>query len=259
MPPSEPPLDFYVNKEAILHDGERLDDLCVNGWHILQRPDGFCFGMDAVLLADFASSRKGMRRAVDLGTGSGILPLLISARMPGIYFDAIEIQPDIADMASRTMRICQMDAMIKVHPMNLLDAPKVLGYECYDMAVSNPPYGKAGASLRNDKAERCMARHEGEAGIADICQTAFALLRNGGRFSLVFPTQRFLELMNALCKARIEPKRVRFIHPRWNSEPNLFLVEGMKAAKPGMHFLPPLYIRDDHGNETDELKRIYRM
>ena len=243
----------------MIRNGERLDDLCINGWHILQRPDGFRFGMDSVLLADFASGRKGIRRAVDLGTGSGVLPLLIRARMPDVCFDAVEIQPDIADMAARTMCICQMDAFIHVHQMDLLDAPKALGHERYDLAVANPPYGKMGASLRNEKMERRMARHEEGVGIGAICQSAFALLRNGGRFALIFPSQRFLEMMNALCTARIEPKRVRFIHPRWGSEPNLFLVEGIKAAKPGLHFMPPLYIRDGNGNETDALKSIYRM
>ena len=242
---------------GLIRDGERLDDLNANGWHILQRPDGFCFGMDSVLLADFASGRKGIRRAVDLGCGSGVLPLLIRARMPGVCFDAVEIQPDIADMAARTMRICGMDAYIHVHSMNLLDAPRALGYERYDLAVSNPPYGKTGASLPNEKAERRAARHEGEADIAAICHTSFSLLKNGGRFALIFPAQRFLELMNALCAARIEPKRVRLVHPKWGEAPNLCLVEGIKAAKPGLHFMPPLYIRDSDGNETDELRRIY--
>ena len=242
----------------LVRDGERLDDLNVNGWRILQRPDGFCFGMDSVLLADFASGWAGIRHAVDLGCGSGVLPLLIRARMPGVCFDAVEIQPEIADMAARTMLICGVDAFIRVHAMNLLDAPKALGFERYDLAVSNPPYGKAGDAILNEKPERRAARHECAADIYTICRTAFSLLRNGGRFALIFPAHRFLELMNALCAARMEPKRVRLIHPRWGKAPNLFLTEGIKAAKPGLLFMPPLYIRDDAGNETEELRRIYR-
>lgn len=254
-------MTMEITEEArvrgLMRDGERLDDLQCNRWHILQRPKGFCFGMDSVLLASFASRRK-CGRAVDLGTGSGVLPLLISARIPGIYFDAVEIQPEIADMASRTMQICRMAEQICVHQMDLRDAPRALGFEQYDLAVCNPPYGKAGASLINAEAERRTARHEGEASIDDICRAAFSLLRNGGRFALVFPVQRFLELLDAMRAARIEPKRVQFIHPMWDKQPNLFLVEGMKGVNAGLHFMPPLYIRDANGNETEALRRMYR-
>lgn len=242
---------------SLMRDGERLDDLNCNGWRILQRPKGFCFGMDAVLLAAFASERRASH-AVDLGTGSGVLPLLISARMPGIQFDAVEIQPEIADMATRSMQICHMEETVAIHTMDLRDAPKTLGFERYDLAVCNPPYGKAGKNLINAEAERRTARHEGEVAIEDICGVAFALLRNGGRFAVIFPAQRFLELMDAMRKARLEPKRVRWIHPVWGKPPNLFVADGMKGVNPGLHVMPPFFVRDENGNETEVLRSAYR-
>lgn len=242
---------------SLMRDDERLDDLNCKGWRILQRPKGFRFGMDAVLLAAFSSERMASR-AVDLGTGSGVLPLLVSARVPGIRFDAVEIQPEIAGMAARTMQICHMEESIAVHAMDLRDAPEQLGYEQYDLVICNPPYGKAGANLVSAEAERRTARHEGDATISEICGVAFALLRNGGRFAAIFPAQRFLELVDAMRNARLEPKRVQMIHPACSKPPNVMLVEGMKGVNPGLHFMPPLFVRDEKGNETEALRSMYR-
>lgn len=234
--------------------GERLDGLGREGMYILQRPSGFCFGMDSVLLAAFASGRAAMR-AVDLGTGSGVLPLLICLRRPETVFDAVEIQPEIADMASRSVRICEMEQRIAVHAMDFRDAPKRLGYERYTLAVSNPPYGSSGPE--SPDRERHTARHEGEADIRALCLAAFSLLQNGGRLAVVFPCYRLLELMDAMRDARLTPKRVQLVHPAYEKPPNLALVEAQKAAKPMLHFLPPLFVRDAHGRETEALLRIY--
>ncbi len=244
--------------QALIRDGERLDDLQRDGLMILQRPDGFCFGMDSVLLAAFTVERATGMRGADLGTGSGILPILICSRVPSISFDAIELQEEIAGMASRSVSICRMETRIHVHAMDMRDAPKRLGYERHSLVVCNPPYGKRGVGWKSENTQKRTARHEDLADMEDICQAAFSLLQNGGRFDLIYPVQRFLELMDALRNARLEPKRVRFIHPSWGKAPNLMLVEAMKAVNPGLHFLPPLYVRDDQGNETEALLEMYR-
>lgn len=245
-----------IEKTPLL-PGERLDDLQCGGMRIIQRPGGFCFGMDSVLLAAFAAMYGTKGRAVDLGTGSGVLPLLICARRPMLAFDAVELQPDIADMASRSVHLNGMQDKIQVHPMDLRDAPSALGHGQYRLAVSNPPYGRAGGGPENPDAARRTARHEGEADIAAICRAAGSLLQNGGHFDVVFPAHRLLELMDAMRGARIEPKHVWMVHPMWGAPPNLALVDGIKAAKPMLHFLPPLYVRDADGRETADLKKVY--
>lgn len=244
--------------DDLIRPGERLDDLQRGSLKILQRPDGFRFGMDSVLLAWFASLRTPSGKAIDLGTGSGILPLLCCARMPKATFDAVEIQPEVAGMAGRSVLLNGLEARIRVHAMDLRDAPARLGHEQYRLAVCNPPYGKAGGGMQNPDAGLRTARHEAQdTDIAAICRAAGALLQNGGRFDLVFPAPRLLELMDALRGARIEPKRILMVHPKWGTAPNLALVEGIKAAKPMLEFLPPLYVRDEQGRETEELMRIY--
>lgn len=240
-----------------MRSGERLDDLQREGLHILQKPDGFCFGMDAVMLAAFSARQAERGHAVDLGTGSGILPLLICARAPHIAFDAVELQPDIADMAARSVAMNGLESRITVHAMDLRDAPRTLGYERYRLAVCNPPYGQGGGSMQNTNPARRAARHESTADIEAICKSAGALLQNGGRFDVVFPAPRLLSLLDAMRGARVEPKRVLLVHPRWGDAPNLALVEGVKAARPMLHFLPPLYVRDAQGNETEALRALY--
>lgn len=242
---------------AWVRPGERLDDLQRGTLKILQRPDGFCFGMDSVLLAAFAADRTHRGLAVDLGTGSGVLPLLLCARRPMLRFDAIELQPEIAEMASRSVRMNGMESCISVHAMDLREAPARLGYERYNLAVCNPPYGSREGGLHNPDASRRLARHEHAADIQTTCLTAGALLQNGGRFAVVFPAPRLLSLLDAMRAARIEPKYICLVHPAWGKEPNLALVEGIKAAKPMLHFLPPLYVRDADGRETDRLREIY--
>lgn len=243
---------------AHIRPGERLDDLQRGGLHILQRPDGFCFGMDAVLLAAFATERIRAGLAVDLGTGSGVIPLLAHARRPGLSFDAVEIQPEMADMAARTMRLNGVEDSIRVRCLDVREATRSLGHERYRLAVSNPPYGGAGEGLLSPDAQRRMARHAVQADIDDFCRAAGGLLQNGGRFAVIFPAPRLLALMDAMRAGRVEPKRVRMVHPRWGSAPNLALVEGIKAAKPALLFMPPLYIRDESGRETQDLLKIYR-
>ena len=241
----------------LMRPGERLDDLRRGNLRILQRPDGFCFGMDSVLLAAFAAERAGIGAAADLGTGSGVLPLLICARVPGIHFDGVELQPDVADMAARSMRINHMEDRIRIHSLDLRDAPRMLGHANYRLVVANPPYGQPGGGMESPDAARRVARQEGEADLHALCRAAGALLQNGGRFDVVFPAPRLLMLLDAMREARVEPKRIKLVHPRWGSAPGQALVEGIKGAKPMLHFLPPLYVRDERGCETDALRRIY--
>jgi len=236
--------------------GERLDDLQRGGLRILQKTDGFRFGTDAVLLAHFASPRP-KDRVVDLGTGTGILPLLMSARSPGASFTAIELQPEMADMAARSVSLNQLEGRITVLEADLRDAPSLLGCGSADLVVCNPPYSPLGAALANADPAQALARHEVGCTLAQVIESASKLLRNGGRLAMVFPAQRLLELLDAQRAARIEPKRVRLVHQRVEDAPKLALAEGVKLGRPALHWLPPLILCDADGAYTEETNSIY--
>lgn len=237
-------------------DNERVDDLQRDGMRILQKPSGFRFGTDSVLLADFATIRP-RDHVVDLGTGTGVLPLLLAARCHSAVFEAIEIQLDMADMASRSVQMNGLSDRITVHGADLRSAAAILGYGVADLVVCNPPYGKQGGTLLNPDLLRALARHEQECTVAHVATSAGQLLRNGGKLAMVFPASRLLELMDAMRAAGIEPKRVRMIHSHENEAPKLALVEGIRQAKPGLHWMPPLVLFLTDGSYSEETRRIY--
>lgn len=235
---------------------ERVDDLQRNGLRIIQRPDGFCFGMDAVLLADFTRLNR-RDQVADMGTGTGILSLLLSQNEPTATFEAFEWQADMADMASRSIVLNGLEERIHVYACDMRMAWEKIGRESVNAVVCNPPYGKQGGTLTNETAEVLLARHETSCTIGDVAKACAAVLRNHGRLSMVFPATRFLELCDALRENRLEPKRVRMVCAKASRAPYLVLVEAMKNARPALLWLPPLIVYTEGGEETEELKRIY--
>jgi tRNA1Val (adenine37-N6)-methyltransferase len=241
-----------------LKTGERIDDLQIDGLHIIQHPDRYCFSMDAVLLTDFAAVRPG-DTVVDLGTGSAILPLLLCARTERTIFHAFEIQPDMADMASRSVRMNSLAERIKVYEMDVSRAPDVLGFGQADYVITNPPYSRCGSSVLNRSAYKHIARHECEGGLKDFMLSASSLLRTRGRLAIVFPASRMLEIIDEMRGTYIEPKRIRLVYPKADRAPNLVLLEGVKRGRPGLHFNPPLLVYSQDGTQTAEMKRIYHV
>ena len=239
-------------------EGERIDDLQYGRMHILQKPGAFCFGTDAVLLADFAQARIG-ERIVDFGTGTGILPLLIASRAEKTTFDALEIQADMANMAARSVRMNGLEGRIRVHCADLREAAMLLGYEQADLLVCNPPYGRAGAGLINPKDSKAIARHEEACTLEEILRSAAQVLRNGGRMCLIFPAPRMLELADCARSVRLQPKRLRLVYARADKPPKLLLMECIKNGRPMLHMLPPLLLGEMDGGPTQELERIYRI
>ena len=242
--------------ENLVYEGERLDDLQRGGLRILQRPDGFRFGTDAVLLADFARAKKGEHIA-DVGTGTGVLPLLLSARAENTTFDAFEIQPEMADMAARSVRINGLESRIRVYNVDCRDAAKVIGHERCHMVVTNPPYTAQGAGLVSPEETRAVSRSDSDCDLDEWMAACGRLLKNGGRLCCVFPAPRFLALCDAMRGAKVEPKRVRFIAARQDAAPKLVLLEGLKGGRPGLHFEPVLITHDETGAYTKEMRRIY--
>ena len=245
-----------MDKTVLLRPGERIDDLQRNGLRIIQRADGFRFGTDAVLLADFAGVKKG-EHVADMGTGTGVLPLLLSARAQDTTFDAFEIQSDVADMASRSVQLNHLEARIRIHHADCRDAAGIIGHERCHLVVSNPPYTKGGAGLLSPEQTRALSRSDSDCPIEEWIAACARLVQNGGRLCCVFPAPRFLELCDAMRAVRVEPKRVRFVVARENAAPKLVLVEGLKGGRPSLHMQPMLITHDAQGNFTQEMRRIY--
>ena len=235
---------------------ETLEELQPGGLRILQKRKGFRFGMDAVLLSDFAGIRPGDHVA-DFGTGTGILPLLLISRGKGALFSAFEIQEDMADMARRTMLLNALADRVRVYCQPAEEALSVLGPRSVDAVICNPPYGLPGTTLLNPEEGRRTARHQAEDGLQAWFRTAFQLLKGRGRFCMIYPAPRMLQAMEALDAARLAPKRFRLIYPRADRPANLVLIEAQKDAKAMLHPMPPLIVYDADGRETEELRRIY--
>ena len=242
----------------LLRPGERLDDLQLAGMKILQKEDGFRFGMDAVLLADFARVEP-KDVAADFGTGTGILPLLLLGRGKGRHIHAFEIQPDMADMAARTMALNGITDKVTVHALPVEEALSVLEPCSVDSIICNPPYGTPGTTLLNPSDTLRLARHQTAEGLSAWLKMAHRLLKGKGRLSMVYPAPRMLELMQSMEQARLVPKRFRLIYPAAHKPANLVLVEAVKDAKPMLHPEPPLIVYEADGSMTEELKRIYHI
>ncbi len=239
-----------------IQPGERLDDLQNGGLRILQKREGFRFGMDAVLLAHFTRLRPGDRVA-DMGTGTGILPLLMSTMEPTARFFAFEWQPELADMAKRSVRLNGLEERICIFGEDYRNAACRLGAACMDAVVCNPPYGKQGCANPSESASQRLSRHETECTLAETAQACAAVLKNRGRLWIVFPAERLLELADALRQSRLEPKRLRMVCVQANKAPYLALVEAVKSARPTLHWLPALIVRREDGTVTDEISTMY--
>ena len=242
--------------QTLIRPGERLDDLQRAGLRILQRQDGFRFGTDAVLLADFAAAKRG-ERVCDMGTGTGVLPLLIAARSEETTFDAFEIQPEVADMASRSVRLNGLSGRIRVHNADCRDASSCIGHEVCHLVVTNPPYTARGAGLVSPAQTRALARSGEECSLEEWMAACGRVLRNGGRLCCVFPAARLLQLCDAMRSARVEPKRLRLVAAHADSAPKLLLLEGIKGGRPGLHVLTMLLTHTPGGGFSQEMRRIY--
>ncbi|MDD5897300.1 MAG: tRNA1(Val) (adenine(37)-N6)-methyltransferase [Clostridia bacterium] len=241
-----------------LNPNERIDDLQRNGLKIIQNTQAFRFGMDAVLLADFMRIRPH-EHVADMGTGTGILPLLLSQKNETCIFEAFEIQPEMAQMAQRSVCLNGLEERIHVHAADMRSAWKIVGRERMHAVVCNPPYGKRGGTLTSGTESVSLARHEADCTIEDVAASCAAVLRNHGRLCIVFPAQRMLELCDALRQNRLEPKRIRMVCAHADKPPYLVMVEAMKNARPQLLWMPPLVVYHSDGSETDEIRRIYHQ
>lgn len=244
-------------EEILLREGERIDELQYEGYRIIQHAQRFRFGTDAVLLQNFVRL-PSRARAVDLGTGTGILPILLCARNENVVFDAVEIQQDCAEMAQRSVKMNGLQERIRVHAMDLKDAPRLLQCGVFDVVVCNPPYGKRGGVLHNPNDALAIARHEIKTDLAGVIQSGAQLLKNGGRFFLIHQADRLPEIAWRMHEHNLPLKRVRLVQPGAGKRAHLVLIEAVKQGGEGCIMLPPLVLHDEFGQPTRELERIYR-
>jgi tRNA1Val (adenine37-N6)-methyltransferase len=245
-----------VGNDVAIKEYERVDDLQFGGLRIIQSQKGFRFGMDAVLLAHFTDVRPG-DRVVDLGTGTGIIPILLSGHTKGAEFVGLEIQPEMAEMASRSVCLNGLQEKIKIIEGDLRLSHELLGYNGFDVVTCNPPYERKGCGVVCQEMAWTLARHEEACTLADVAHAAFNLLRQGGRLSLIIRSDRAVDVLMALKEARMEPKRIRLICPSADRAPNLILVEATRGGNPGVRWEPVLIVYGPDGEYSPALQAIY--
>lgn len=236
--------------------GERLDDLQCNGLYLIQDPDKFCFGIDAVLLSNFVKVKKN-GHVVDLCTGSGIVPILLSAKTGAKKITGIEIQSDIADMARRSVSYNKLDEKIDIINDDISNALKYINNCSVDSVCVNPPYMKDTTAIKNSDLPMAIARHELLTDLDTVINIASKLLKESGKFFMVHRPSRLSEIFASMRQNRIEPKRLRFIHPYIESKANLVLIEGAKGSGVWLDVEPPLVVYKDKNVYTDEVLKIY--
>lgn len=273
-----------MSDSELLRENERIDDLEVNGFRIIQNPFYFCFGMDSVLLSNFASIKKGAD-VIDLGTGTGIIPLLLAAKSKGRSWTGIELQESIAEMAVRSTILNHvedpvssgklMDDKLQPDDKKRLISSRLEEGRCrivaadvrrirelyepasFGAVTSNPPYMKENSGIKNPSDTRYISRHEAFLSLEDVISQASYLLKTRGTFTMVHRPSRLPEIMELMRKYRLEPKRMRLVQPYIDKEPNMVLIEGIKEAGSELKTLPSLIVYNSDGSYTDELLSIY--
>lgn len=240
----------------ILKENERIDDLQRNHYKIIQDPERFCFGMDAVLLSGFANAKEG-DKVLDLGTGTGIIPILMEAKTSAEHFVGLEIQEDSADMARRSVRLNHLEEKIEIITGDIREAVSLFGAASFDVVTSNPPYMTENHGLTNPAAPKAIARHELLCTLEDVISRAAKLLRPGGNFYLVHRPFRLVDIMVLLREHRLEPKRMKMVYPFIDKEPNMVLIQASRGGKPRMSVEKPLIVYREPGVYTQEIYDIY--
>ena len=236
--------------------GERIDELQRNGYRIIQNPERFCFGMDAVLLSGFARAKK-QERCLDLGCGNGIIPILMEAKTEGKHFTGLEIQPESADMARRSVALNGLQDRIDIVEGDIKDASKIFEASSFHVVTTNPPYMTAQHGLTNVYEAKTIARHEVLCNLEDIIRESARLLMPGGRFYMVHRPFRLAEIISLMVQYRMEPKRMRLVYPYVDREPNMVLIEGLRGGKSRMTVEKPLIVYKEPGKYTDEIYDVY--
>ncbi len=245
-----------MKQQVQINPHERLDFIQRKGYKIIQNPEVFCFGIDAVLLADFAKAKKN-DHVLDIGTGTGIIPILMFARYENKGYTGIDVQEDMINMANRSVQLNKIEDNIKMLHLNVKDLSHRYPENSFDIVTSNPPYMKGQAGLVNENESKMIARHEITCSLEDIIQNTAYVLKDKGKLYMIHRPHRLVDIIYLMRQYRIEPKRMRMIHPKEGKAPTMVLIEGVKYARAELIVEPPLYVYHNNGEYTDEIYKIY--
>lgn len=235
---------------------ERVDDLHRNGYMIIQDPKRFCFGIDAVILSGFVEVKKG-ERVIDLCTGTGVIPILLEAKTEGGHFTGLEIQPESAEMAGRSVLLNNLQDKVTIDQGDVKNTEALYRASSFDVVTVNPPYMNDGGGLKNGYSPKTIARHEVLCSLEDVISASARLLAPQGRLYMVHRPHRMTDIMVTLRKYRLEPKRLRFVHSFADREPVMVLIEAVSNGRPMVKVMPPLVVYKDDRSYTDEIMKIY--
>jgi tRNA1Val (adenine37-N6)-methyltransferase len=240
-----------------LEANERIDDLEFKNLKIIQNKDGFCFGIDSVLLSDFAKNIKKDSMVLDLGTGNGIIPILLCGKTKLKKVTGIELQEEVAKMAKKSIKLNNLEDKFNVINENILNLNKIYKNQTFDVIVSNPPYKKKDTGIINENEKKIISRHEISASLEDFIKISKDLLKDKGEFYMVHRPERLVDIFELMRKYKIEPKILKMVYSYKNKEPKLILIKGVKNAKPFLKVESNLYIYEDTGEYTEEILKIY--
>ena len=243
--------------KMLLKENERIDDLEFKNLKIIQNKDGFCFGIDSVLLSDFAKNIRNNSKVIDLGTGTGIINILLSGKTKASEFIGVEIQEEVAEMATRSVELNKLENKIKIINENILNLKKIYKQKSFDVVVTNPPYKKLNTVLVNDENKKLISRHEITASLDDFINIASYLLKDYGELYMVHRPDRLVDIFSIMRKEKIEPKLIKFVYPNKNKKTNLVLIKGVKNGNPFLEYENNLFVYNDDGTYTDEILKIY--
>lgn len=239
----------------MLRDGERLDDLEVNGLKLIQNPQLYCFTSDSVLLANTAKVKR-KDKVLDLCSGSGIVGILIASKQGAKSVDLVELQPEMADLAERNVKLNNLERSVKVYETSVQKATEALGYEKYDVIVCNPPYQKVGTGLTSENESIAVCKTELKLTFAELAEAVGKLLKFGGKFFFIHNAERTAELIYELGARSLQTKKITLVKPKETKEPDTVIIEAVKGGKCGVKF-DFLTVFDENGNYTDRVKKLY--
>jgi tRNA1Val (adenine37-N6)-methyltransferase len=237
-----------------LKENERIDNLEYENLRIIQNTQGFRFGIDSILLSNFASDIKKESRIIDLGTGTGVIGILLSAKTQAKEVVGVEIQKEVYEMAKRSVKLNNLEDKIKLINANIKELENI---GTFDAVVTNPPYKKSNTGLQNENEKKSISRHEITANLEDFIKIASKLLKDKKDFYMVHRPERLADIMVNLRKYKLEPKKLQFVYPSLAKEPNMILIKATKNANPFLKVEKPLYVYKENGEYTDEILKIY--